>query len=190
MPVILNTGGANKKCRQMWIKVAGVWRKVVYSWLKAGGVMRPASNYRSQVSVLVPISRSGDSLSATLQTGTDTDVSANGSSDLWQVSDLFSLSVSRSGVIRTAELRVVYPFPPNTNPASAGVMIFPAGGGAAVGSFIVKDFASVGGGGITIRSQSSYDGSDPGNNRGFGASIDNLLANVSAGTWRVYVYVN
>ena len=112
MPVIRNTGGANKKCRQMWIKVAGVWRKVLYSWLKAGGVMRPAANYRSQVSVLVPISRSGDSLSATLQTGTDTEVSANGSSDLWQVSDLFSLSVSRSGVIRTAELRVVYPFPP------------------------------------------------------------------------------
>lgn len=190
MPVICNTGGTNKKGRQVWIKIAGVWRKVVYSWLRASGVMRPASNYRSQVSLLVPISRSGDSLSATLQTGTDTDVSANGSSDLWQVSDLFSLSVSRSGVIRTAELRVVYPFPPNTNPASAGIMIFPAGGGAAVGSFGVKDFASAGGGGITIRSQSSYDGSDPGNNRGFGASIDNLLANVSAGTWRVYVYFN
>ena len=190
MPVICNTGGTNKKCRQMWIKVAGVWRKVKYSWLKAGGVMRPASNYRSQVSVMVPISRSENSLSATLQTGTDTDVSENGSSDLWQVSDLFSLYVSRSGVIRTAELRVVYPFPPNTSPASAEVVIFPAGGGSAVGGFSVRDFARVGGGGITLRSQSSYDGSDPGNNRGFGASIDNLLANVSAGTWRVYVYFN
>lgn len=190
MGIVLKNAGAYTKCRQLWVRVAGVWRKVVYSWLMAGGTMRPASNYRSQVSYSVPVSNNGSTLTINFGAGTDTEAGINGSSDLWQISDIFSLTVTKSGVVRTAELRVVYPFPPGTAPQSAGVMFFPLGGGGAVGSFGVKDFVSVGGGGITIKSQSSYDGSDPGNNRGFGAAVDNVLAAVGSGQWKVYVYFN
>lgn len=192
MSISAKVQGAYTLGRQLWVRVGGQWRKAVYSFCKASGAMRPVSNYRKSINVrtFVNAPYGSNTLSIDFTGAEDLDISFNGSGDLLRITDVFTLNVSKSGVIRTAELRVRYPFPPNTTVNSAGIMIFGLGGGAAAGSILVKDQVSVGGGGITIKSQSSFDGSDPGNNRGFGASIDNLLANVPAGTWRVYVYFN
>lgn len=192
MSISAKVQGAYTLGRQLWVRVGGQWRKAVYSFCKASGAMRPVSNYRNSINVrtFVNAPYGSNTLSIDFTGAEDLDISFNGSGDLLRITDVFTLNVSKSGVIRTAELRVRYPFPPNTTVNSAGIMIFGLGGGVAAGSILVKDQVSVGGGGITIKSQSSFDGSDPGNNRGFGASVDALLASVGTGNWRVYVYLN
>lgn len=192
MSISAKIQGAYILGRQMWVKVGGQWRKVVYTFCKVAGAMRPVANYRSEINVRARVNApyGSNTLSIDFTGAIDLDVSFKGSGDLLRLTDVFTLNVSKSGVIRTAELRIRYPFPPNTSVNSAGIMIFSLGGGAAAGSILVKDQVAVGGGGITIKSQSSFDGSDPSNNRGFGASVDALLSSVGTGDWRVYVYLN
>ena len=198
MSLHMRLAGQYRRCRQLFVKVAGQWRRVVYTWVNKAGASLPLASYKFSMLRLVYGARvfypgqlvNIDEITFDFTQSSDVLTGTEGHADLLSPEDCASFFCESYSSGRCfAELRVKSPLPmPYGSVTWAQIMVFPAGGGAAIGGAIsVKSWGRAGGGYISIMDETGADGSDPAGNRGFAAAVRAVLAGTAATNYRVQV---